>query len=248
MNTKVLFLAWRGKKADGQPWFPVGRLDVESDTSYRFRYIGGVQRAAKRAGFSPLPSFPELGKDYRSSKLFALFQNRIMKPARPDFEEYLRSLDLHNNANPIEILSANGGTRATDTFEVFPKPEKDAKGNFTCRFFLHSWRYSNELAQQRIDCLKEGEYLYLTLELTNPETGLAVQIQTTDYYMIGWAPRYLVDDLARAMVEGPVDYKAKVMRLIPQSARSKQRVLIEMSGRWNKHEPMSSPDFEPLVE
>ena len=247
MNTKVLFLAWQGKKADGQPWFPVGRLDVESDTSYRFRYIGGVQRAVERAGFSPLPSFLDLEKDYRSSKLFALFQNRIMKPARPDFEAYLRSLDLHNNANPIEILSANGGTRATDTFEVFPKPEKDAKGNFTCRFFLHSWRYSNEFAQQRIDCLKADEDLYLTLELTNPETGLAVQIQTTDYYMIGWAPRYLVDDLASAMVEGPVDYKAKVMRLIPQPEPSKQRVLIEMSGRWNQHEPMSSSDFKPLV-
>ena len=82
--------------------------------------------------------------------------------------------------------------------------------------------------------------------LTNPVTGLAVQIQTKEYHMIGWAPRYLVHDLAKAMAEVP-EYSAYVVRLNPLPPPSKQRVLIEMQGRWGDHQPMSDDDFQPLV-
>ena len=51
--------------------------------------------------------------------------------------------------------------------------------------------------QARIDQLATGEELYVTLELTNLVSKMAVQIQTTDYHMVGWAPRYLVADLSR---------------------------------------------------
>ena len=86
----------------------------------------------------------------------------------------------------------------------------------------------------------------MTLELTNPVTRLAVQIQTKDYHMIGWAPRYLMEDLAAAMSEPP-HYAAHVVRLNPQPAPSRQRVLIEMRGTWDTHEPMTGADFELLV-
>jgi hypothetical protein len=76
---------------------------------------------------------------------------------------------------------------------------------------------------------------------------LAVQIQTEDYYMIGWAPRYLVSDLVQAMASAPSEYKAKVIRLNPAPAPSQQRLLIELTGRWPGHQPMSSEDFDPLA-
>ena len=41
--------------------------------------------------------------------------------------------------------------------------------------------------------------------------------------------------------------RAKVVRVNPMPAPSSQRVLIEMRGRWKKHEPMSSEDFQPLA-
>ena len=123
---------------------------------------------------------------------------------------------------------------------------KHEDGSFTCRFFLHGWRHVNQSAQERIDRLTKWDELYVTLELTNPATGLAVQIQTTDYHMIGWTPRYLVTDLVAAMAESP-QYSARVVRVNPLPAPSKQRVLIEMNGRWDKHEPMTSEDFDPLV-
>ena len=124
---------------------------------------------------------------------------------------------------------------------------EDPDGSFSCRFFLHGWRHVNSDAQTRLQTLVPKEELYVTLELTNPETGLAVQIQTTDYHMIGWAPRYLVRDLTEAMIERPRDYAANVVRINPQPAPSKQRVLIEMRGTWDDYEPMIGPDYQPVV-
>ncbi len=248
MSVKTLFLAWQDKEWSRQ-WFPVGRLDADVEQShYRFRYTAGAKRAERETGFPPLPDFPQLAEDYRSSELFPLFRNRVIAPGRPDRLDYLRNLGLPEDADPIEILSVNGGFRVTDNYEVFPKLEKDIEGRFTCRIFLHGWQHVNEAAQERYGRLEPGEELYVTLELANPATRLAVQIQTKDYYMIGWAPRYLVDDLAMAMVKGPSDYTAKIVRINPQPAPLKQRVLIEMHGYWDKHEPMSSQDFQPLVD
>ncbi|MCY4655009.1 MAG: hypothetical protein OXC95_17820 [Dehalococcoidia bacterium] len=137
MSERTLFLAWQDK-AGSKAWFPIGRLDVyEEDPVYRFRYIEGVKRAHSEVGFPPLWDFPDLEEDYRSPRIFPLFKNRIMSPRRPDFAVYMRSLDLPEDADPIEILYVNGGYRATDNFQVFPKLVKGDDGYFVCRFFLH---------------------------------------------------------------------------------------------------------------
>ena len=252
--TKTLYLAWQDTRDEdnysgSRLWFPVGRLDIEDgEYPYRFRYTKGAEEANEKAGFPPLPEFPDLHREYQSSELFPIFTNRIMSPKRPDFANYLRTLNLGEEADPIEILSANGGRRATDTFEVFPKLVKDADGGFVSRFFLHGWRHVSEAAQTRLQSLTPGEKLYVALELTNPLSEMAVQIQTTDYHMIGWAPRYLVDDLTIAMAEAPGKYSASIVRVNPQPAPSRQRVLVEMRSYWDKHEPMTGPDFQPLVD
>ena len=249
MNTKTLYLAWQDNKEHRRQWFPVGRLDADVERPlYRYRYIGGAKRAQQEAGFQLLPDFPKLDEDYKSLKLFPIFKNRVIAPGRPDRTDYLDNLDLPENANPIEILSVNGGHRVTDAYEVFPKLVKQPDGSFTCRFFLHGQRHVNQFAQERIDSLQKAEQLYVTLELTNPAVGLVVQIQTTDYYMIGWAPRYLTPDLAMAMAKSPDGYTAKVVRINPQPAPSKQRVLIEMNGSLSEYEYMNNEDFDPLVQ
>ena len=247
MKTDTLFLAWQDRREESRLWFPVGRLDVCPESRlYRFRYIRGAERARVEAGFPLLAEFPNLGEDYRSPELFPLFQNRIMNRARPEFTDYLSGLGLLEGADPVEILAVSGGTRVTDAYEVFPKLVKRENGSFTCRFFLHGWRHVNPSALERIDSMTEADELYLTLELTNPATGLAIQLQTTDYHMIGWTPRYLVTDLVAAMAESPT-YSARVVRVNPLPAPSKQRVLIEMTGCWNQHEPMTSEDYTPMV-
>ena len=243
---KTLFLAWQDSDPS-RAWFPVGQLDADVKHSlYRFRYIGGAKRAQEKAGFPLLIEFPSLEEDYQSSELFPLFQNRVMNRKRPDFADYLESLDLSGKVDPIEILSVNGGQRVTDAYEVFPKIEKDNSGDFTCRFFLHGWRHVKQAAQDRINSLEPGERFFMTRGQTDPETGLAVEVCTDDGFMIGWAPRYLVADFVASMSESP-EYSAHVVRVNPQPAPSKQRVLIEMHGCWKEHEPMSSEDFTPLA-
>ena len=176
-----------------------------------------------------------------------LFKNRVITPGRKDFEEYLRQLDLPGRADPIEILAVDGGRRATDSFEVFPQIQRLPDGSFRCRFFLHGWRHLCPTARQRIETLKPGEKVYVALELTNPATQLAVQIQTQDYCVIGWSPRYLVADLVSAIARSPSEYSAEVVQVNPVPAPAQQRLLIEFRGHWPDYEPMATDDFEPLI-
>jgi len=246
---RTLFLAWQ--EAATRAWYPIGRLDADSEKShFTFRYTHGAEQAHKKAGLEPLDSFPDFHKTYESSDLFPLFRNRIMGEGREDFKEYVRQLDLNpDHADPLEILALSGGERQTDNLEVFPKIERNKDGGFRCRFFLHGWRHVNEHAQRKLNDLKSGEELRVAVELNNPVTGLALQLETPDdYHMLGWAPRYLVKDLFHAICEAPDDIRATVVKVNPSPAPAKQRILIEIQGRWQEaYNPMSSPEFEPLT-
>lgn len=223
MTAKTLFLAWQDQAASRR-WFPIGRLDADmSRPLYRFRYIRGAEDARLQAGFPPLDDFPEFAGDYRSGELFPLFKNRVMTPGRPDFEDYVKQLDLSTGADPIEILAVGGGARATDAFEVFPKLVRQSDGTLKCRFFLHGWSHLSPHAQRRLERIEPGASLNLALELTNPTTNIALQVQTIDYVMIGWAPRYLVRDLATPIANGEAISKPELFgstrfRLHPSSA------------------------------
>ena len=247
MSEQTLFLAWQDR-ARSRQWFPVGRLDVRmADSFYRFRYVRGAERAQEQSGFIPLYDFPSFEQIYEASDLFPIFQNRVLGPKRRDFQEYLQRLALPDQADPIAILSVDEGHRVTDSFEVFPQIQRGEDGAFRCRFFLHGSRHVSKEAQLRLQSLCVGEKLYVAIELTNPVTKMAVQIQTENYHMIGWAPRYLVDDLVNAIAQAPSEYKAHVVQVNPVPAPSRQRLLVELSGHWPSYEPMTRKDFEPLV-
>lgn len=252
MSEKTLFIAWQDQDGkDPRPWFPIGRLDADVERPlYRFRYTGGAQSAQNqnKVGFSPLLEFPGLRKAYESDTLFPIFKNRVMSPRRADFPEYLHALDIPKTATPIDVLAASGGRKMTDSYEVFPKIDKRPDGEFSCRFFLSGWRDMPAPVKDRIASLKQGEELRLALDLAHPATKLAVQIQTTDSVVIGWTPQYLAEDLAASVPRCAGEFAAHVARVNPPPAPASQRVLIELSGNWNGHEPMSGPDFQPLVD
>lgn len=246
---KTLFVAWQDT-SNTRAWYPIGRLDADvAKSHFEFSYTQGAEIARQRAGLEPLDAFPDFHKVYRSSELFPLFRNRILGAGREDFKEYIQQLGLDpKHANPLDILALTGGERQTDNLEVFPKIARHKNGDFSCRFFLHGWRHVNEPAQQRLATLAGGEQLRVAIELNNPATVLAVQLQTPDdYHMIGWAPRYLVKDLFQAICESPSDIRATVVKINPIPAPTKQRVLIEVKGRWAvDYEPMSTLEFQPL--
>ena len=204
--------------------------------------------AKRDSGFLPLYDFPDFNKVYESEELFPLFRNRVMTSGRRGFQQYLQLLDLGGmEPDPLEIMAVDGGFRATDSYEVFPKISKDESGCFQTRFFLHGWRHANEASQRRLESLNAGENLYVTVELTNPQTTTAVQIQSEDYHVLGWAPRYLVHDLVHAIANAPDLIKAKVIRINPIPAPSKQRVLIELCGHLpNDYNPMEDDEYLSL--
>lgn len=246
MNT--LFLAWQDSRT--RAWFPIGRLDADvKEPVYRFHYVKGVHKARRNAGMRPLESFPDFKKVYESEQLFPLFKNRILASDREDFSEYMDLLDMNpNQASPLEILALTGGYRQTDNLEVFPKINLSSDGKFQYRFFLHGWRHVNEASRNRIHTLEKGDELRVALELNNPATGLAIQLMTLDYHMIGWSPRYLVIDFVKAINPDYKNIQAKVVKVNPLSAPANQRVLIEMTGNWPENStPMSSEEYEPVT-
>lgn len=248
---KTLFVAWQDE-GHSRAWYPIGRLDADVARShFKFSYTQGAEIAQQRAGLEPLDAFPDFHKVYKSSELFPLFRNRILGAGREDFNEYIQLLGLDpKHAGPLDILALTGGERQTDNLEVFPKIARHKNGDFSCRFFLHGWRHVNEPAQQRLLSLASGDHLQVSIELNNPATVLAVQLQTSnDYHMLGWTPRYLVKDLFQAICESPNDISATVVKVNPAPAPTKQRVLIEIKGRWlAEYEPMSGKEFQPLSQ
>lgn len=249
---KSLFLAWQAPadSVRSRAWFPVGRLDADTEAShYRFRYTHGAEKARDDLGFSPLLAFPDFKQSYESDELFPLFKNRVLSPKRTDFVEYIRWLDLdRGNADPITILSVSGGERVTDDLEVFPKITADVEGNFAVRFFLHGLRYLGDAAIKRAAELKVGDELQIMVEVNNPATRLAVSLLTSDYQMIGWTPRYLVEDLVTGSPNAP-SLSARVARINDDAAPLNQRILVDYTGRApSGKQPMSTRDFTPLLE
>ena len=245
---RTLYLSWQGR--ENRLWFPIGRLDEivkNNRTTYVFRYIKGAKNAQSQGKFLPLPEFPILSKFYVSTELFPIFSNRVMSRSRPDRHAYLTNLNLEEKADPVDILSVNGGRRVTDAFEVFPRIKKDRCGRFTCQFFLHGWRYVDKSAQVKIDTLASESRLQIIPEKNNSVDDFALGIHTQDNYKIGWTPRYLSKGFIQAMEESP-EIEVKVVRINPLPAPSSQRVLIEMSGYLGDSDPMDSEEFTPLVE
>lgn len=234
---RTLFLAWQAPTA--RAWFAVGRLDADTEHSrYLFHYTRGAL-AAQKEGFHPTVSFPKFDVCYHSSELFPMFKNRILGRQRRDFGEYLASLALAR-PDPIEILAITGGERQTDSFEVFPKIEKQQDNSFSCRFFLHGLRPMSDTAQQRAMHLQPGESLGVSLELNNPKYGLAIQLTSHDYEFVGWTPRYIVGDLLQAIAQTH-RVSARVIQVNALDVPANRRVLVEMQG-------FLPADFEPMVE
>lgn len=247
-TNRTFYLGWQAR--DTRAWYPVGRLDASADRNcYAFAYTKGAAQAKEQDQFEALYDFPDFEKHYKSDELFPLFKNRIMTPGRHDFRKYLRLLDLSGDqADPLDILAIDGGYRATDSFQVFPEMTKGPEGEFSTRFFLHGGRHTNVDSKNKLEELTVGQNLYVTAELTNPASGTAIQLQTEDYYMLGWAPRYMVHDLVHAMVNAPGQIHAKVIRVNPAPAPSKQRVLIELAGILPENvEPMTGVEFQALT-
>ncbi|MFZ2279549.1 MAG: hypothetical protein WAW39_17265 [Prosthecobacter sp.] len=246
---KTLFVAWQSPD-NRRGWYPVGRLDADpAEGLYRFQYIRGAKRAEAEGGFRHLVAFPLLEEVYESAELFPLFANRVLSPTRPEYKSLSDMLNRPETAlDPLELLELAGGVRQTDHLEVFPALKADGEGFFATRFFVHGWRHLPQVNQQRLAALGEDEHLQVALETNNPATCHAVQVQTADYMVLGWAPRYLVSDLGGCLLTSGCDLKCRVIRVNHSNAANQWKLLVELSGFVPEgHHPMSGDDYELLT-
>lgn len=244
---KVLFLAWQDPGS--RLWFPIGRLQFDAG-QYSFVYIKGAKDAEKKSGFQPLPSFPEFDKSYQSENLFPLFANRVMRPSRPDYKNYLEALNIPPETDdPIVILARNGGKKATDHLEVFPCPESDKNGLYHIHFFIHGLRYRSSAAIERVDTLKSHEQLYLMHDIQNVHDSLALALCTNDGHFIGYCPRYLVEDIHVLLKQDPQLVNVHVERVNPAPTPIQHRLLCNMTARWpSDFKPFLSNQYQPLID
>lgn len=238
----MLYLAWR---EPGRRWWPVGRL-VRRDGEYEFAYTRGAVDA-EPAGFRPLVTFPDRSSVYRSQELFPLFANRLMNPARSEFDSFVAWLDLpRGERDPLVLLSRSGGRRETDVFEVFAAPERTPSGRYRMPFFVHGLRHRDEAAQQLAQQLVPGEPLQMSADPENPADPEAVAIMARGVH-IGFAPRYLRRDLNTLRHAQATDAALTVTRANAPPTPLQFRVLATFDAQWpDGFQPFSGPEFEPL--
>lgn len=243
MNT--LFLAWQDPNS--RAWFPVGRLTFDG-AEYEFVYTRGAEEAKKK-NFQLVYAFPDLDKVYRSTELFPLFSNRLMRRSRADYKDYIEWLNIpQHQDDPIAILARSGGRKATDHFEVFPCPEVDENGSYHIHFFAHGLRHLPECSIQKINQLQTDDLLYLTHDFQNPYDPNALLLKTLDHYILGYCPRYLVDDVLKLVNKNSELVKVQVERVNLAPTPIQLRLLCNLTAEWSEEfHPFSSQMYQPLA-
>lgn len=248
----TVFLAWQSPEQ--RSWLPIGRLMFEGD-HYEFVYLKGAREAKEKLGFEALTNFPNLREIYRSTELFPLFSNRLPSRSRPDYGEFVQWLNIpEDEADPIAILARSGGRRATDSLEVFPYPEQDDAGRLRLHFFAHGLRYLSPESIARTENLKRGERLLLTYDFQNPHDSKALFMRTNDSfsgdrYLVGYCPRYLLDDIFKVLEEESVMSEVTVERVNPAPAPQQVRLLCRLTAPWPKgFRPFEGQKYQPIVK
>jgi hypothetical protein len=242
-----LFLSWQDPST--RAWFPVGKL-THDGRLYHFVYLQGAIEAKNKAGFQPIISLPDFYQPYGSLELFPLFQNRLLRPSRPDYAAFIESLSLPSDqTDPIAILSRSGGRRQTDNFEVFPAPERNEAGQYQIHFFVHGLSHCPIAAQQRVLTLQPEEKLLITRDCQNPFDSRALLLRTEDLHNVGYCPRYLTQDFFELVDCFPAKVHVTVERVNLPPNPLQSRLLCRLTSDWDAtFRPFSGADYEPLVK
>ena len=186
---------------------------------------------------------------YTSSELFPLFSNRLMRRSRPDYQNYIQWLNIpQDEDDPIAILARSEGRKVTDTFEVFPYPEKSENGIYHLHFFVHGLRYMPPTSIEKVKQLKTEERLYLTLDIQNPYDSTALLLRTEERHNLGYCPRYLAADIWEILLHNPESVDVHIEKINPAPTPIQLRLLCNMTLQSNdNYVPFSSKDYQPIV-
>lgn len=245
MNT--LFVAWKAKDSPtgtGPVWGPVGRLGFD-DGVYRFYYTKGAQSVRD---FQPFDGMKDLHQVYESDSLFPLFANRLLPQSRPEFRDYLTwsGFNPDDPPEPLVLLGRTGGSKQTDSVELFPCPVPDSHGCYINLFFAHGVRYHLPNAGPELAQLQVGDELELRPQPLNPGDANAVAI-FSHATPLGYVPRYLAADVKRLMDECPEQEVRMIVQRVNHDAPIQQRLLCRLQACWPAgFQPCEGETFQPI--
>lgn len=241
----TLFLAWQDQSADCRRWYPVGRLTFDG-RFYEFAYTKGALEAKAISGFEATAPYSDFDKRYSAEELFPLFSNRILAPNRKDFQQYQKWLHLPQETEfqPLSILGRSGGEKATDSFQVFPCPERDLEGNYVILFFVHGIRYLPPETKRIVENLLPGDELALVPEPENPFDQWAIKVVSQEA-SIGYCPRFLNRDLHKLQRANNNAVAVYVERLNDNAAPAQFKLLCRVVTKWpDGFVPFSDDEFQ----
>ena len=212
--------------------------------SFCFVYLKSAEQID---GFRHLPGLPDLHAVYESEHLFPVFRNRQMPRRRPDYEDYVRELDLDVTSDPFEVLARSEGWRATDRIEVFAYPERTPQGDIKTLFFARGIRHLAGAADA-VSNVRPGDPLTLVNQPDNEVNSQAMLMSNRTDESVGWVPNYLVDMIHELRESFEVDVEITAEHVNPETTPPHMRLLCRLRASWpDSYEPLSAPEFQPIV-
>lgn len=218
---------------------PVGLLSRAAH-GYGFTYL---RRATEVEGFQPFLGFPELARRYESPSLFDLFAQRVMRPSRPDYGRFVRSLGLGAESATWAVLGRSQGQRDGDGIRLFPEPSVTAEGDTGSTFFVSGLRHrlaADPDVARALAALRPGERLELRADRHNEDDNRALLVARQADVPLAWVPSLLLDyvHVAREHSEVPVHVAGVNGDDVPAG----YRLLVTMTGVVPRgYEPFAGP-------
>lgn len=215
--------------ADDGTYRAIGYLDrlvgVDGSAVYEFRYLA---QAVSDTTFVPIVGFKDVQRHYRSRRLFPSFADRVISAKRPDRPQYLAALDLGDDADAWEILTASGGHREGDPIELISLPTYDKRtGRTSACFLAHGVRHRSAEVSEHITGLSPGARLTLEPDRDNPVNSQAIRV-VDGHLHVGFVPDPLLDYVHSVLADGA--YDLIVVRANPAATHPHLRLLLRLSG------------------
>jgi len=215
-----------------QRWHPLARMvrpNGDPNGPYEFAYTNGA-----KFSYFDLPEVLRPQQGYYPG-IPPILSNRLMRPSRPDYKDWLSWMDLDaGNNDPFEILARTGGQKATDYFETFP----------------HGVRYfSVRHVEEAITALRPGDQLLTMSDFQNPHDRQAVALRANNRarQLLGYCPGYIACNFRKVLMH-PSKYNllVRVHKINPDAPLS-MKLLCRMSCDWpDGFAPCTSKEFRLL--
>lgn len=237
-QARRFLVTWRdGEKPPGL--HAVGALLADGG-NYTFRYLVDVLRAP---GFRPFPGLGDRDKLYRSSTLFLFFADRVMDRRRPEYNDYLRALDLPPHASLEDVLARSEGVLKGDRVAVVEEPSVGQDGSTTHVFVVRGLRFAVPDPVRREALLADlgpGVPVSVRDDTSNPVSPEALHLMAPSGEPFGWVPDALVH-YVRSVVATPGS-TVVVQRRNGPDLPPHIRLLVRVSGFL----PAGVPALPPL--